>query len=83
LVFSVRVPLSSKSVAKGSNENSFAITMAHNLATVVGNKIGGGFSQYGKEMLQETAKKIDNFAVAKARLEKSINKVKGSAADDW
>ena len=83
LVASIRVPLSSKSLEEKMGSEAFSITMAHNLATVVGNGVGGGFNENGKSMLKASSLKINNYAEAKERIEKKIKEIKESASEVW
>jgi len=82
-VLSVRVPLSARSVKKEQSADAFAITMAHNLATVVGENLGGGFTDLGKSLMSELAQKSANFALAKERLKKAVKKIEKEVKDDW
>lgn len=83
LLASIRVPLSSKSVEETGRSEAFSLTMAHNLAVVVGNGVGGGFNENGKAMLEASSQKIDNYTQAKDRLEKKIKDIKESANGLW
>ena len=68
MVASIRVPLTSKSMKESGGAEAFAITMAHNVSAVVGERIGGGFNSNGLKILEASSKKIDNFSAARDRL---------------
>ena len=83
LVASIRIPLTSRSVEKENNLEAFSITMAHNMATVVGERVGGGFSEVGEKLLATSAHKISNYTEAKERLDKARQKIELEVKDDW
>lgn len=83
LVASIRVPLTSRSVDKDNNVEAFSITMAHNMASVIGERVGGGFNDFGKSLLATSANKISNYTEAKERLNKARQKLESEVKDDW
>ena len=83
LVASIRVPLTSKSVSKENNVEAFSITMAHNMATVIGERVGGGFNDVGAKLLASSANKVNNYATAKERLKTIQDKIKKDVENDW
>ena len=83
LVASIRVPLTSRSVNKDNNVEAFSITMAHNMASVIGERVGGGFNDFGKTLLAKSANKISNYTEAKERLNKARQKLESKVQDDW
>ena len=83
LVASIRVPLTSKSVSKENNVEAFSITMAHNMATVIGERVGGGFNDVGAKLLASSANKVNNYATAKERLKTIQDKFKKDVENDW
>lgn len=83
LVASIRVPLTSRSVDKDNNVEAFSITMAHNMASVIGERVGGGFNDFGKTLLATSANKISNYTEAKERLNKARQKLESEVKDDW
>jgi hypothetical protein len=83
LVASIRVPLTSKSIFKENNLEAFSITMAHNMATVIGERVGGGFNEVGASLLAASANKLNNYATAKERLKTIQDKIKKDIEDDW
>lgn len=83
LVASIRVPLTSRSVNKDNNVEAFSITMAHNMASVIGERVGGGFNDFGKTLLATSANKISNYTEAKERLNKARQKLESKVKDDW
>jgi hypothetical protein len=83
LVASIRVPLTSKSVSKENNVEAFSITMAHNMATVIGERVGGGFNEVGANLLASSANKVNSYATAKERLKTIQDKIKKDVENDW
>ena len=83
LVASIRVPLTSKSISKKNNVEAFSITMAHNMATVIGERVGGGFNEVGARLLAASANKLNNYATAKERLNTIQDKIKKDVENDW
>lgn len=83
MVASIRVPLTSKSMKESGGAEAFAITMAHNVSVVVGERIGGGFNSNGLKVLEASSKKIDNFSAARDRLKAKQKEIEDSVSDDW
>ena len=83
LMASIRVPLTSRSVNKDNNVEAFSITMAHNMASVIGERVGGGFNEFGEKLLATSAEKISNYTEAKERLSKARQKLESEVKDDW
>jgi len=83
LVASIRVPLTSRSVNKDNNVEAFSITMAHNMASYIGERVGGGFNKFGEKLLATSTEKISSYTQAKERLNKARQKLEAEVKDDW
>ena len=83
LITSIRVPLSSKSVQKSQDIDAFTITMAHNIASVVGEKVGGGFTESGAQLLKKSADRVATYEQAKERLNSAREKLQKEVENEW
>ena len=53
------------------------------MATVIGERVGGGFNDVGAKLLASSANKINNYATAKERLKTIQDKIKKDVENDW
>lgn len=83
LITSIRVPLSSKSFQKDQGIDAFTITMAHNIASAVGQKVGGGFTESGTQLLNKSAERVASYEQAKERLSTAREKLQKEVENDW
>lgn len=83
LVTSIRVPFSSKSVNKDQGIDAFSITMAHNIASVLGEKVGGGFSDSGAKLLASTMNRLANYEKANERIKHLRQNLERAVENDW
>jgi hypothetical protein len=83
LITSIRVPLSSKSFQKDQGVDAFTITMAHNIASAVGQKVGGGFTESGTQLLNKSADRVASYEQAKERLSTARKKLEKDVENDW
>lgn len=83
LITSIRVPLSSKSFQKDQGVDAFTITMAHNIASAVGQKVGGGFTKSGTQLLNKSAERVASYEQAKKRLSTARKKLQEDVENDW
>jgi hypothetical protein len=83
LITSIRVPLSSKSFQKDQGVDAFTLTMAHNIASAVGQKVGGGFTESGTQLLNKSAERVASYEQAKERLSTAREKLEKEVENDW
>ena len=83
LVMSIRVPLTSKSANPDNSVEAFSMTMAHNMASLVGERVGGGFNNYGQQLLAASASQVNTFSEAKKKLEDVKSKLEEKIKNDW
>jgi hypothetical protein len=57
--------------------------MAHNIASAVGQKVGGGFTESGTQLLNKSADRVASYEQAKERLSTARKKLEKDVENDW
>lgn len=82
-VLSMRIPFSLEAWSDNEATDGFTLAMAHNLASLVGERFGGGFTAQGSMAMQQISQKVENYKPARERLKRRLQSTQDSVADDW